>query len=603
MTAGTAYPTGGDAKGIALATFGDSLYAFIANGDNGLAVWNVTDPTTPASALEPPVDLTGFAWGLAISGDYAYIACGEATDIDIDGNLIPIGGAALRIVSINPLASAGEVANVLIPETLDPLTNLDWFNDATGVAISGNYAYVTTYVNGLRVIDISTPSDPIEGTPLVTIPDFAYNIVIDGNFAFISNDVDGVRLLSLSSPGAPLESAYFNTTGTALSAAKVGNFLYVATNDAGINVLGLSVNVSGTITDGTSGTPLANVLVRASTGQTALTDASGSYTLANMALGSVTITPSLQFATFNPPSRALTLPPPTGDAGGNNFSARFAIQLLTPAFDARLSAKRATLTWTTVAGATRYTTYKAEYSTNGINFRVAYNSKKTRYTLVLKNYLTYYWRVTALNRGVVLGTSATWHFHSPYPPSTPKMIAPINKSAQTTTPTFAWAASIPGWTVAYYQLSIVGYGTLSIPAPQTSYTILVGNPLRPGGSYNWSLRACNDVNQCSKWSKKWTIYVYPGQPTLVSPADTFTGMAWKPTLQWLGDGNTRKFQLQYSTNPAFTGAVTLVISGTTTTLKTNLLPATQYYWRVYGIHAKQKRILGGWSDTFTFTTQ
>ena len=65
---------------------------------------------------------------------------------------------------------------------------LSGFNEPPGIAISGNYAFVTNYSgNSLTAVDISNPASPSLAGTLSTGFDEPYGIAISGNYAFVTN--------------------------------------------------------------------------------------------------------------------------------------------------------------------------------------------------------------------------------------------------------------------------------------------------------------------------------------------------------------------------------------------------------------------------------
>jgi hypothetical protein len=76
----------------------------------------------------------GQAGAVAVSGTFAYLG----------------SGTVLLVVDVSNAAAPQVVAEVVLPGLI------------SDVAISGNYAYVATNYDGLRVIDVSTPASPIE---------------------------------------------------------------------------------------------------------------------------------------------------------------------------------------------------------------------------------------------------------------------------------------------------------------------------------------------------------------------------------------------------------------------------------------------------------
>jgi len=82
------YDTAGYAKGVAVS--GD--YAYVANGSNGLVIVDVSSKSAPA--LAGSYDTVGSAQGVAVSGDYAYVADGVngLVILRMDAVLTPLKG-------------------------------------------------------------------------------------------------------------------------------------------------------------------------------------------------------------------------------------------------------------------------------------------------------------------------------------------------------------------------------------------------------------------------------------------------------------------------------------------------------------------------------
>jgi hypothetical protein len=72
---------------------------------------------------------------------------------------------------------------------------------AWGVAVSGNYAYVVDGGSGLRVVNITNPSSPVEAGFYDT-PGFAWGVAVSGNCAYVA---DGARGLGIYDCSAAME--------------------------------------------------------------------------------------------------------------------------------------------------------------------------------------------------------------------------------------------------------------------------------------------------------------------------------------------------------------------------------------------------------------
>ncbi len=138
--------------------------------------------------------------GVAVSGSYAYVA--DRTSglrvIDISNPASPIlsrylrhfqcpgrrGQRLLRLRGGRGFRPAGD--RHLQSRLTDPQGHLRHHSSASGVAVSGSYAYVADGVSGLRVIDISNPASPtLKGTLRHR---HALGVAVSGSYAYVAED-------------------------------------------------------------------------------------------------------------------------------------------------------------------------------------------------------------------------------------------------------------------------------------------------------------------------------------------------------------------------------------------------------------------------------
>ncbi len=107
------------------------------------------------------------------------------------------------------------------------------------VALQGGYAYVTDWVQGLYIYDISDPADPtfvghwerIEGSD-----DGIMDVIVDGRYAYLATKWHGLRVIDVLDRAHPKEVASsqpFNPQYS-LHMAKAGNLIYMTAEANGV---------------------------------------------------------------------------------------------------------------------------------------------------------------------------------------------------------------------------------------------------------------------------------------------------------------------------------------------------------------------------------
>src|SRR6266540_1996268 len=182
------YDTSGRALGLAVS----GNYAYVADELDGLQVIDVSNPANPQRV--GGYDTSGFASGVALSGNFAYVA--DYT-------------AGLQVIDVSNPASPQRVGGY------------DTSDSARGVAVSGNYAYVGGYDAGLQVIAVSNPANPrrVGGNSAFGASD----VVVAGTNVFVAARFSGLVILDLFRPSLRLEP---------VSPQQPGGFRFLVRGDA-----------------------------------------------------------------------------------------------------------------------------------------------------------------------------------------------------------------------------------------------------------------------------------------------------------------------------------------------------------------------------------
>ena len=132
------------------------------------------------------------------------------------------------------------IIDVSTPSALSEVGFYDTFGEAFGVYASGSYAYVADGDRGLRIIDNSTPSAPSE-VGFYDTPGWARGVYVYDNYAYVASDYSGLRIIDVSTPSAPSEVGFYDSLGYAYDVYVSGSYAYVAAFSAGLRIIDISM--------------------------------------------------------------------------------------------------------------------------------------------------------------------------------------------------------------------------------------------------------------------------------------------------------------------------------------------------------------------------
>jgi hypothetical protein len=203
---GTVVDTHGDPNDVAV----DGTLAFVADGNNGLTVLDVSSPASPV--LLGNANTPYYAVSLAISGSHVLVA-----DVNSGLQVVSVANPSLPAVvgsyntpglAYDVAIAGGGIAYVADVSTLQVLDISTPANPvfvgsvpvaAHGVAVSGNYAYVTGYE--LTVLDVSNPASPVE---VGSVPYYGgARPVVEQGFAYVA-DGNALGIFDVTSPTSPI---------------------------------------------------------------------------------------------------------------------------------------------------------------------------------------------------------------------------------------------------------------------------------------------------------------------------------------------------------------------------------------------------------------
>ncbi|MGB4849024.1 MAG: T9SS type A sorting domain-containing protein [Saprospiraceae bacterium] len=220
-------------------------FVYLAAKDAGIIVYDISDPGTAVlTANVPTSDFSGFdAINLVQDSVYLYVTLGDIWNdqeesglaiIDVTDPSKPIaldhytltgsqGGAGCVSVR-NHFAYLASMRNGLIILDIEDKRNIQFKSqlvfennfphhmtggigmyNARGIALKDSLAYVCYDRGGLRIVNVSDVTNPVEinkycFAPLIDKATAYNNIVIDQNLAYVSIDYYGMEILDLTDP-------------------------------------------------------------------------------------------------------------------------------------------------------------------------------------------------------------------------------------------------------------------------------------------------------------------------------------------------------------------------------------------------------------------
>ena len=227
--------------------------AFCGSG-GGVFILDATDPSNP-QIISDRVRTMGIVNGMFYDAslERLYIACGvaglEIWDIQNTYDPFKLGDC--------PTLNAG---NVFVADSLALIADDSWglriidVSDPTdpqeighyntpgrafGVCAEDSFAYVADWIYDLRVIDISDPSNPQE-ISYCPLPGMCQSVLVSNSYAYVTCGSAGLRIVDISDPYAPWVTGYYDTPGLASELYLSDTIAYLADGEADLRIINVS---------------------------------------------------------------------------------------------------------------------------------------------------------------------------------------------------------------------------------------------------------------------------------------------------------------------------------------------------------------------------
>ena len=243
------YNTSGLAQGVQIV----GNYAYVADGDSGLQIIDITNPSNPT--LKGNYNTPGNAGGVQVVGNYAYVAdYGNGLQIiDITNPSNPTlkgnydtDGTAVDVEIVGNYAYVADVERGLqIIDITNPSNptlkgHRGSYGDIYRVQVVGNYAYLADYASGLKIIDITNPTDEVSSTTTYKTPGTATGVQVVGNYAYVTH-ASGLAIIDITNPSNLFLKGNYDTFGLPYDVQIVGNYAYIADHASGLQIIDITI--------------------------------------------------------------------------------------------------------------------------------------------------------------------------------------------------------------------------------------------------------------------------------------------------------------------------------------------------------------------------
>jgi hypothetical protein len=255
------YNTPGFSYGIYVETISGIAYAFVADGQSGLEIINVTNRSNPilVSRFQTSGSAIDVTVALINSIYFAFISDGnQGLDIlNISNISSPILDTTISInnepfytafVDVqHRVAYAGTLYGNLyiynlsnLPNSINQLSVYSTLDHILSVQVLDNLAYLGVASLGLKILDVSNPITP-GSIGAYHPPSPVYNVKVSGNYAYLADGDNGILIIDVTNPFIPAFYSSAKTTGaTYVGLAYNESFLYSADGNFGVEVFNVA---------------------------------------------------------------------------------------------------------------------------------------------------------------------------------------------------------------------------------------------------------------------------------------------------------------------------------------------------------------------------
>jgi hypothetical protein len=147
--------------------------------------------------------------------------------------MIVLAMSAVLILSVQASADKD------MPLNFETISSVSLAGAATGMAVSGSFAYVPAGEAGLYVVDVSDPANGRVAS-VVDTPGAATAVAIAANYAYLADEAGGLQVVDIADPAAATIVGALEGEAKYVMVAVAGSYAYVAASPGQLHVIDIS---------------------------------------------------------------------------------------------------------------------------------------------------------------------------------------------------------------------------------------------------------------------------------------------------------------------------------------------------------------------------
>jgi len=219
-----AYKTSGTANNVFVRNINGSNIAFVADGNSGMQIINVSNPALPQ--LVSTFNTSGYSYDIKsarINGiEYAFIADGinDFILVDVSSLNSPLqkdhidfvddAVITVEIDTLNKKAFAGSYGGFLyildltnLPDSLSVIGTYQAYDKIKGIHTVGSKCYVAENNFGMEIINVSDYTFPVSLSYAKT-PGQSYDVFVNDGIAYVADGTAGISLFNVTNENNPV---------------------------------------------------------------------------------------------------------------------------------------------------------------------------------------------------------------------------------------------------------------------------------------------------------------------------------------------------------------------------------------------------------------